>query len=183
MRQITRLLVPTVAASLLLAACGSSSSSSSSAPAASAPAAATSSSSSPSVVKTASNAALHSTVLVDAKGMTLYRLAGESATKWICTSAECVKFWPPVTASAGGAPKGSVALGTAKRPDGTMQITYKGMPLYTFAGDKKPGDAKGQGIKVPALWTAVTTGGSSAPAAIPAASSSTSSASGGGYGY
>ena len=181
MRQITRLLVPTVAASLLLAACGSSSSSSSSAAPASTPAA-TSSSSSPSVVKTASNAALHSTVLVDAKGMTLYRLAGEHAGKWICTSASCVKFWPPLTASAGGAPKGSVALGTAKRPDGTMQITYKGMPLYTFAGDKKPGDAKGQGIKVPALWTAVTTGGASAPATVPAASSSTSS-SGGGYGY
>jgi len=115
--------------------------------------------------------------------MTLYRLSGEHAGKWICTSSECVKIWHPLTASAGQAPKGSVSsLGTVKRPDGMMQITYKGMPLYTFAEDTSPGEAKGQGIKDVGVWAAVTTGAASTPAPVPAASSSTSS-SGGGYGY
>jgi hypothetical protein len=66
------------------------------------------------------------------------------------------------------------------------QVTYKGMPLYTFVGDQKPGDAKGQGIKdVGHTWTAAATSAASSSAAAPAApaATSTSSASGGGYGY
>ena len=57
----------------------------------------------------------------------------------------------------GRTPSGGVgSLGTVKRPDGTEQVTYKGMPLYTFAQDQKPGDAGGQGIKDVGTWTAVT---------------------------
>lgn len=36
-------------------------------------------------------------------------------------------------------------------------MTYKGMPLYTFAEDTAPGQAKGQGIKDVGTWNAVTT--------------------------
>jgi predicted lipoprotein with Yx(FWY)xxD motif len=120
-------------------------------------------------------------VLVDAQGMTLYRLSAEQHGKWICTSA-CVQIWHPLIAPAGASPTGSVSsLGTVKRPDGTVQVTYKGMPLYTFAQDQKPGDAKGQGIKDVGTWNAATTGsGASTPAAksTPAPSSS-----GGSSGY
>ena len=34
-------------------------------------------------------------------------------------------------------------LGTTKRKDGTIQVTYDGQPLYTYVGDKKPGEANG----------------------------------------
>jgi predicted lipoprotein with Yx(FWY)xxD motif len=37
-------------------------------------------------------------------------------------------------------------LGTVKRPDGRLQVTFEGMPLYTYVGDTAPGQAKGQGI-------------------------------------
>jgi predicted lipoprotein with Yx(FWY)xxD motif len=166
MRQMAKLLVPTVLGVLLIAACGSSSSSMS---AASAPASSPASSHvSLALVKTASNPTLGGTVLVNAQGLTLYHLSGEQNGKWICTTAACVGVWHPVTASSAAALKGSVgSLGTVKRPNGTTQVAYKGMPLYTFVKDVKPGQANGQGIMDVGTWTAVTTqaaAGSSAPA-------------------
>lgn len=184
MRQITKLLVPTLAASVLLAACGSSSSSSTASSAAAAPA--TTGSASALVVKTASNSTLHATVLVDARGLTLYRLSGEQNGKWICTSAACLGVWHPLTVSGHVAPKGSVgSLGTVKRPGGMMQVTVNGMPLYTFAEDTSPGEAKGQGVKDVGTWNAISSSGQpvTSAAAPAASSSSSSSASGGGYGY
>ena len=185
MRQITRLLVPTLAASVLLAACGSSSSSSSSSAASSAAAApATTGSASALVVKTASNSTLHATVLVNARGLTLYRLSGEQNGKWICTSAACVGVWHPLTVSGHGAPKGSVgSLGTVKRPGGMTQVTVNGMPLYTFAEDTSPGEAKGQGFKDVGTWNAVSSSGQPVTSTAAPAASSSSSASGGGYSY
>jgi predicted lipoprotein with Yx(FWY)xxD motif len=92
-----------------------------------------------------------------------------------------VQAWHPLAAPAGGKPSGSVgSLGTVKRPDGAMQVTYKGMPLYTFVQDQAAGDAKGQGIKDVGTWTAVTTG-AAASSTPPASSTSTSSSKA--YGY
>jgi predicted lipoprotein with Yx(FWY)xxD motif len=173
--------IPAVAVSLLVAACGSSSSSSSNSPSASA--AAPSSSTGAALVKTASVSSLGASVLVDTQGLTLYHLSGEQNGKWICTSAACVKVWHPLAAPAGGAPSGSVgSLASVKRPGGVMQVTFKGMPLYTFVGDTKPGEAKGQGIKDVGVWTAVSASGSAVSKPV-AATTTTSSSSGGGYGY
>jgi predicted lipoprotein with Yx(FWY)xxD motif len=183
-------------ASVALAACGSSSSgSASSSTATTAPASTQASASSPSgegssaTVKTASNATLGASVLTDTRGMTLYSLSAERNGKFICTSSACVGVWHPLSAPTGGAPGGSVgSLAAVKRPDGTEQVTYKGMPLYTFAKDRQPGDAKGQGLKDVGTWTAVSSGGASAPAAPQAtqtqsAPSTPASSGGGGYGY
>jgi predicted lipoprotein with Yx(FWY)xxD motif len=192
MRRITMILIPTLLSAGLLAACGSSSSSpSSSSAAAGVPASApTSGTAVASVVKTASNAAVGGTVLVDSRGLTLYHLTGEQNGKWICTSAACLHAWPPLTVKTGAAPKGSVgSLGTVTRPDGTVQVTYKGMPLYTFIKDTKPGQAMGQGIKDVGTWLAVTTSTAAASAqpAAPAPATSTTapatSSSGGAYSY
>jgi predicted lipoprotein with Yx(FWY)xxD motif len=183
MRPTLKILVPAVVASVILAACGSSSkgsgsTSSTNAAASSGAAAATSAASgeggSP-VVRTASNATLGATVLTDAHGMTLYRLSGEHAGKLICTSSGCVGVWHPLSASAGSAPAGSVgSLGTVKRPDGTEQVTYKGMPLYTFVQDRQPGEAKGEGLKDVGTWNAVTTTSASSGASAPATTSTAS---------
>jgi predicted lipoprotein with Yx(FWY)xxD motif len=174
MRPTLKILVPAVFASVILAACGSSSkgsASSSSATAAAPSSAAASSEGASSLVKTASNATLGATVLTDARGMTLYRLSGEHAGKFICTSTGCLGVWHPLSASAGSTPAGSVgSLGTIKRPDGTEQVTYKGMPLYTFASDQQPGQAKGEGLKDVGTWNAVKASASSASSASSAPS-------------
>ena len=195
MRSALKFLVPALAASLALAACGSSSSNSGSSSQAAAPAASTTPSSggaSAVVVKSAANSTLGATVLVDTQGMTLYSLSGEQGGKFICTSSACTQVWHPLSAAA-GTPSGSVgSLGTVKRPDGTEQVTYKGMPLYTFTQDQTPGEAKGQGIKDVGTWTAVTVSAKSssapaAPATTPAEPASKSappaSSGGGGGGY
>jgi predicted lipoprotein with Yx(FWY)xxD motif len=137
------------------------------------------------VVKSASNSKLGGTVLVNSQGLTLYHLSAEQGGKFICTSASCTQVWHPVTIASGAKPSGTVgSLGVVKRPDGTEQVTYKGMPLYTFAHDTAAGQDNGQGIKDVGTWTAVTT--SAAKASAPASSapaSSTPSSSGGGYAY
>jgi predicted lipoprotein with Yx(FWY)xxD motif len=201
MRSAVKFLLPTLVLSLAVAACGSSSKSGSSSQAATTPAApASSSGESAAVVKSASNATLHATVLVNAQGMTLYSLSAEKNGKFICTSSACVAVWHPLSASSAAAPSGAVgSLGTVKRPDGTEQVTYKGMPLYTFAQDKQPGEAGGQGIKDVGTWGAVTvtaassgagaatttsTTATTTPAETPApAGSGGGGSGGGGYGY
>jgi predicted lipoprotein with Yx(FWY)xxD motif len=193
MRSLLKLSLPAIAASLLIAACGSSSSSSTTSSAVSTPPAAqtTSSPSSAVLVKTASNAL--GTILVDSQGMTLYHLSGEQNGKFICTSSACVGVWHPLIAPSNGAPSGVSSLGTVKRPEGTVQVTYQGTPLYTFTGDKQAGEAKGQGIKDVGTWSVVTTNSNSAPgtttSSTPATGapstggSSEPSSGGGGYGY
>jgi predicted lipoprotein with Yx(FWY)xxD motif len=87
-------------------------------------------------------------VLVDASGFTVYDFHKDRGTTSSCYGA-CAGVWPPVLTE--GAPqsgKGTSAskLGTTKRKDGTTQVTYAGHPLYTYASDKKPGEANGQDI-------------------------------------
>ncbi len=87
-------------------------------------------------------------VIVDAKGFTLYDFHKDKGGKSACYGA-CAKVWPPLTTT--GKPevgKGATAskLGTIKRKDGTLQVTYAGWPLYTYEADRKPGDANGNDI-------------------------------------
>jgi predicted lipoprotein with Yx(FWY)xxD motif len=181
MRQTTKVLIPMLAVSALISACGSSSSKNTTSSAAESHPATTQASSSSALVKTASNGTLKATVLVNAQGMTLYHLSGEEQGKFICTSSACVQVWHPLTVTAATTPTGSVALATVKRPDGSVQVTYKGEPLYTFAQDTAPGQANGQGIKDVGTWSAVTI--SSAASSPAPATTTTESSKGGGYGY
>ncbi len=103
-----------------------------------------------SLVTVASSATLGH-YLVATNGMTLYRSSADTSGKSNCTSAVCVGNWPPYTIPAGTPLSVTTALtgtlGTLVRADGTTQLTYRGMPLYFWIGDKKPGDVKGNGIK------------------------------------
>lgn len=86
--------------------------------------------------------------LVDGKGMSLYVFEADHNGMSAC-SGKCAKAWPPLTASQKPEAMGGVdasMLGTTKRKDGSMQVTYDGMPLYYFVRDKAPGDMNGQGV-------------------------------------
>jgi predicted lipoprotein with Yx(FWY)xxD motif len=82
------------------------------------------------------------------KHLTVYMFEGDKGTASACTGA-CAKVWPPVTTSAAASASGAAVagdLGTITRSDGTMQVTYRGHPLYWFARDGDSGDAYGQGV-------------------------------------
>jgi predicted lipoprotein with Yx(FWY)xxD motif len=87
-------------------------------------------------------------VLIDSNGMTLYDFHKDKGGKSSCYGA-CVAVWPPLLTE-GEAQVGNGAsaskLGTVERKDGTTQVTYAGHPLYTYVGDKKPGEATGNDI-------------------------------------
>lgn len=130
------------------------------------------------------------TLLTDGSGKTLYSPKQEANGKISCTDA-CVGFWFPVeSSSAKVSSKGSLPgkLGTIKRPDtGKMQVTYNGMPLYTFKLDSGAGDTKGNDFSdtfgsKKFTWFAITTKGSTQDNSSSSPSSSSSS-NGGGYNY
>ena len=117
------------------------------------------------VVMTARSKALHSTILVDRKGKTLFSLSVERHGTFICTSSSCLALWRPLTVAKGTRPTGVARLSTVKRPDGRTQVAYRGGPLYTFVQDRKPGDVKGNGFKDVGTWRVVVVGGSRASSA------------------
>jgi predicted lipoprotein with Yx(FWY)xxD motif len=95
------------------------------------------------------------TLLATTKGRTLYSLSAERHGKFICTAASgCTSIWIPLTIASGVVPKGPVKLGTVHRPEGTVQVTYHGHPLYRFASDKKPGQTRGEGLRDVGTWHA-----------------------------
>ena len=124
-------------------------------------------------------------VLVSSSGMTLYRYSPDGTGKSTCTGA-CASIWPPLTVPAGTTPAGGGGLatgqlGTITRDDGTIQVTYKGMPLYTFTGDKQAGQAAGQNVG--GTWFVITTTSGSPPPASGGTTSTTKAGGSGGYGY
>ncbi len=159
-----------LAAAVTLAACGGSSSPS--APGGGKPAGTSSSE-----IKIAHTSI--GTVLTNAAGFTLYWFAPDTPTASHCTGS-CASIWPPVKGPVHAAPGVSLPghFGTITRPDGTVQATYDGHPLYTYSGDGQPGQTNGNGLNASGgLWTAMTPSGSK-----PAPAPSKSSSSGGGYG-
>jgi predicted lipoprotein with Yx(FWY)xxD motif len=109
----------------------------------------------PVTVKTARNAELQRTILVNRAGRTLYSLSAERNGRFICTDRECLSFWTPLTVKRGSRPKGTVrSLGTVRRPDGKTQVTYRARPLYTFYTDRRAGDVDGEGFEDVGVWHA-----------------------------
>lgn len=105
------------------------------------------------VAAEAENATLGRTVLTTTKGRTLYSLSAEKNGRFVCTSS-CLSVWHPLVVPAGVRPTGPVKLGTIERPEGSIQVTYKGRPLYRFSGDAKAGQANGEGIEDVGTWHA-----------------------------
>jgi len=78
-------------------------------------------------------------ILFDGQGFTLYAFTKDAGRRSSCSGA-CAKAWPPYIvrrrASAAVGVK-SRLLGTIKRSDGKLQVTYAGRPLYYYVGDTK----------------------------------------------
>jgi predicted lipoprotein with Yx(FWY)xxD motif len=101
-------------------------------------------------------------VLVDARGRTLYLFENDRGTASRCYGS-CASVWPPLTTAAMPvAGRGALAskLGSGERTDGKRIVTYSGHPLYTYAGDGKAGDVHGQGAdQFGAEWYALSPDG------------------------
>jgi predicted lipoprotein with Yx(FWY)xxD motif len=101
-------------------------------------------------------------ILIDSRGRTLYLWQADTGAKSTCTGA-CASAWPPLVTTgkptAGSGVRSSL-LATAKRADGTEQVTYNGHPLYRFTGDTAPRQTNGQGSTgFGALWYVLSPGG------------------------
>ena len=163
-----------LAAGIALAAtaCSSSGSGSTAAPAASsataqasspAAAASASSGSTAAMISLSSISGIPGKFLVGAQGRTIYLFEADKSGTSTCAGA-CAAAWPPVSVS--GSPQAGsgvdqALLGTVKRDDGTMQLTYNKHPLYYFAADTAAGQDHGQGSKeFGAGWYVVSAQGS-----------------------
>ena len=86
-------------------------------------------------------------MLADAEGRTLYLWEADQGDQSACDG-PCAQAWPPLTTDgkpAAGEGVDAGLLGTSKRADGTLGVTYGGHPLYYFSGDQAAGDSNGKG--------------------------------------
>jgi predicted lipoprotein with Yx(FWY)xxD motif len=88
------------------------------------------------------------TLLVAASNShTVYTFGSDSPGGVSNCNGGCSTIWPALTIASGQTPTGGAGvtgqLRTITRSDGSIQVTYKGLPLYFFHSDSKPGDTKG----------------------------------------
>jgi predicted lipoprotein with Yx(FWY)xxD motif len=113
------------------------------------------------IVTAATNATLSKKVILNTHGRTLYSLKPETTHHLLCTGV-CLKAWFPLTVKsthtklvAGKGVQGHLAV--FKRPEGKLQVTLRGMPLYTFVGDTGKNQDNGENIPDNGgVWHAVT---------------------------
>jgi predicted lipoprotein with Yx(FWY)xxD motif len=119
-------------------------------------------------------------ILVDGRGHTLYLFGKDANGKSTCSGA-CAGFWPPLIATGKPVAGGGVnraLLGTTRRSDGRLQVTYNRHPLYTFAKDARKGDTTGEELNTfGGEWYALSAAGGKVK------SDSQTTGSGYGYGY
>ena len=88
-------------------------------------------------------------IIVDVRGRTLYLFEKDAHGRSACAGA-CAAYWPPLLTNARSiAIKGAKPslLGSIRRADGSLQVSYAGHPLYFFSGDTRPGQTNGEGLK------------------------------------
>lgn len=91
------------------------------------------------------------TYLVGPEGLTLYFFAADTTPGVSVCVDGCAEAWPPLLAAEGqaivAADEGVTGtLGAVPRADGSLQVTYRGRPLYYWQNDAAPGDTTGQGV-------------------------------------
>jgi predicted lipoprotein with Yx(FWY)xxD motif len=90
------------------------------------------------------------TMVVTGRGMTVYIYLSDATNPPATTcTGDCANDWPPVIlATPAPAVRGvdPAHVGVLVRPDRTRQLTLDGYPLYRFAGDRRPGDMRGESV-------------------------------------
>jgi predicted lipoprotein with Yx(FWY)xxD motif len=96
-------------------------------------------------------------IVTDGNGYPLYRYDRDTARppQSNCLD-DCWSSWPPVVDTSDIRLEGidRALIGSVTRPDSTKQMTIAGWPVYRFAGDTSPGEAKGHGADN--VWYAIT---------------------------
>jgi len=151
-------LASVIAAVVVIAACGSSSKTASKYSTTASTSTSTSSesttttaaaASSGATLGTATNSTIGQQILVDSSGRTVYLFMPDGSSKTTTVPAAIKANWPPVKSTATptvGAGLDQSKVAADMQADGSDQVAYGGHLLYTFAGDKAAGDAKGQGL-------------------------------------
>ena len=88
-------------------------------------------------------------LLFDGHGFVLYAFTRDPRGKGSRCYGACAAAWPPYLARGRLAVKPGLRrslLGTTKRRDGKLQVTYDGRPLYYYVGDRNPGDILCQNV-------------------------------------
>jgi predicted lipoprotein with Yx(FWY)xxD motif len=97
-------------------------------------------------------------ILFDGRGFVLYAFTRDPRGRSACKGA-CAAAWPPYLVSrrarAAAGVKSSL-LGTTRRANGKIQVTYAGRPLYYYVGDRRPGQVLCQNVdEFGGLWLVV----------------------------
>lgn len=82
-------------------------------------------------------------IIVSPASLTVYTFDNDTGRESTCYDS-CAKAWPAVLVDANT--KVADPISTTVRKDGSIQLAFDGHPVYTFAGDKNPGDTKGDGL-------------------------------------
>jgi predicted lipoprotein with Yx(FWY)xxD motif len=97
-------------------------------------------------------------ILFDGRGFVLYAFTRDRHGKSSCSGA-CAAAWPPYSVKSGARAGAGIAarrLGTTRRADGSLQVTYAGRPLYYYVGDRRPGQILCQGVsEYGGIWRVV----------------------------
>ena len=158
------LAIAPLGAALVLAACGGTATSKSAAPVSGGAAPASGASGSAQAgIQLSVRSSQYGRILRDGSNRTIYLFTHDRSSSSTCAGA-CASAWPPVlTGAAPSAGTGLSArlLGTTRRSDGTLQVTYGGHPLYYYVNDVKPGQILCQNVdEFGGTWLVVSPQGS-----------------------
>ena|SRR5436309_15227949 len=87
-------------------------------------------------------------ILFDGRGKALYAFTRDPRGRSACKG-PCAAVWPPFVVRTPPQPGSGISaklVGTTRRADGTLQVTYAGRPLYYYVGDRKPGEVRCQNV-------------------------------------
>jgi predicted lipoprotein with Yx(FWY)xxD motif len=145
----SRLAAPLAALALIVGACSTAATASPSVAAPTTAASASAAAAAGGTINVSETAPLGK-FLTSPDGKTLYIFTNDTAANTSTCVDACATTWPPLMATGGAAPAAGTGvtgtLATFARPDGSMQVSYNGKPLYNYSKDTKAGDTSGQGV-------------------------------------